>query len=65
MPIAKERYLVISAPLVMIRLLRLQDWIMLYLPEKTGTVYHRHRAFFIEATALLRESAERPDSLPL
>ena len=45
---------------MMIRLLRLQDWIMPYLPEKTGTVYHRHRAFFIEAPALLREKAERP-----
>ena len=49
MPIAMERYLVIGAPLVMIRLPRLQDWTMPYLPEKTGTVYHRHQAFFIEA----------------
>lgn len=51
MPIAMERYLVIGAPLVMIRLPRLQDWTMPYLPEKTGTVYHPHRAFFIEAPA--------------
>ena len=41
----------------MIRPLPLQDWIMPYLPEKTGTVYHRHRAFFIEAPGLLREKA--------
>ena len=34
MPIAMERYLVIGAPLVMVRLPRLQDWTMPYLPEK-------------------------------
>lgn len=40
---------------MMIRLPRLQDWTMPYLPEKTGTVYHRLRAFFIEAPAFLGE----------
>jgi predicted Zn-dependent protease len=39
----------------MTRLPRLQDWTMPYLPEKTGTVYHRLRAFFIEAPAFLGE----------
>ena len=38
----------------MVRLPRVHYWIMPYLPGKTGTVYHRRRAFFIGATALLQ-----------